>query len=248
MKTCGKCGGAEFNNSGKCKACAKVSAAAYYLANKEKVKAQHTAWQMDNAERFNELKKIWREGHKEEIKAYQKSYNKDNAEKIADRTLAWKKANPEKAKKIWDDWAKANPDRKKANGAAWRAANSNRTKATSSAYYASHKDHVLARQAAHMAANPELRRIKNSTRRALKNAVGGTLSKGITDKLFNLQHGKCACCGLPLGDNYHLDHIMPLALGGSNTDENIQLLRQRCNIQKGAKHPIDFMQQRGLLL
>lgn len=56
------------------------------------------------------------------------------------------------------------------------------------------------------------------------------------------------CCGLPLGDNYHIDHIMPLALGGSNTDDNIQLLRQRCNNQKCAKHPVDFMQSRGFLL
>jgi 5-methylcytosine-specific restriction endonuclease McrA len=53
---------------------------------------------------------------------------------------------------------------------------------------------------------------------------------------------------LPLGDNYHIDHIMPLALGGSNTDDNIQLLRQRCNNQKCAKHPVDFMQSRGFLL
>jgi 5-methylcytosine-specific restriction endonuclease McrA len=51
-----------------------------------------------------------------------------------------------------------------------------------------------------------------------------------------------------LGDNYHLDHIVPLAIGGTNTDDNIQLLRQKCNQQKSAKHPIDFMQSRGFLL
>jgi 5-methylcytosine-specific restriction endonuclease McrA len=45
-----------------------------------------------------------------------------------------------------------------------------------------------------------------------------------------------------------MDHIIPLALGGTNTDDNIQLLRAKCNKQKGAKHPIDFMQQRGFLL
>ena len=46
----------------------------------------------------------------------------------------------------------------------------------------------------------------------------------------------------------HLDHIMPLALGGSNTDDNIQLLRARCNLQKRAKHPVDFMRERGYLI
>jgi 5-methylcytosine-specific restriction endonuclease McrA len=45
-----------------------------------------------------------------------------------------------------------------------------------------------------------------------------------------------------------MDHIIPLALGGANTDDNIQLLRATCNLQKHTKHPIDFMQQRGYLL
>lgn len=35
---------------------------------------------------------------------------------------------------------------------------------------------------------------------------------------------------------------------GTNTDDNIQLLRKLCNLQKSAKHPVDFMQQRGFLL
>lgn len=65
------------------------------------------------------------------------------------------------------------------------------------------------------------------------------------------KNGKCKACSKAshsVGDNYHLDHIMPLALGGPNTDDNIQLLRQRCNNQKSKKHPVDFMQSRGNLL
>jgi 5-methylcytosine-specific restriction endonuclease McrA len=90
--------------------------------------------------------------------------------------------------------------------------------------------------------------VKAQNRRARKRTNGGTLSKNIAAKLFKHQRGKCACCGLPLGDDYHLDHIMPLALGGANVDSNIQLLRPSCNLQKSAKHPIDFMQSRGFLL
>ena len=40
----------------------------------------------------------------------------------------------------------------------------------------------------------------------------------------------------------------PLALGGSNDKANLQLLCPTCNAKKSAKHPIDFMQSRGLLL
>ena len=41
---------------------------------------------------------------------------------------------------------------------------------------------------------------------------------------------------------------MPIALGGKNVDDNVQLLCAACNLSKQAKHPVDFMQQRGFLL
>lgn len=97
------------------------------------------------------------------------------------------------------------------------------------------------------AQNPEIYRIYTLNRKY--RIAGGKLSPDIAAKLFKRQRGKCACgCSQPLGNNFHRDHIMPLALGGTNTDDNIQLLRQRCNNQKHAKHPVDFMQSRGFLL
>lgn len=96
-------------------------------------------------------------------------------------------------------------------------------------------------------ANPEARRIYEHNRK--ERASGGRLSSGLSAKLFKLQRGKCACgCGKPLGDEYHLDHRMPIALGGTNSDDNMQLLRKLCNLQKSKKHPIDFMQSRGFLI
>jgi 5-methylcytosine-specific restriction endonuclease McrA len=81
-----------------------------------------------------------------------------------------------------------------------------------------------------------------------KKRDGGTLSPGLVNRLYVLQRGKCVCCGLPLGDGYQVDHIIPVSMGGTNTDENIQLLRTTCNLHKHAKHPIDFMQEKGFLL
>lgn len=115
-------------------------------------------------------------------------------------------------------------------------------------YYEANSEKVKATRAKWAEANREQLRTLRHNYRARKSANGGKLSKDIADRLFVLQRGKCACCGLPLGTDYHLDHIMPLALGGSNTDDNIQLLRSSCNHQKRAKHPVEFMQQRGFLL
>lgn len=96
--------------------------------------------------------------------------------------------------------------------------------------------------------HPEKRRIYWQNRESKKRKSGDALSSGIAKKLFKLQHGKCACCGQKLGDVYHLDHKMPLKLGGRNIDDNMQLLTPKCNMQKSAKHPIDYMQSRGFLL
>ena len=145
-------------------------------------------------------------------------------------------------------WYDKNSSKAKAKSKAWYADNIVKARAYQAARYAANPSRFIAYRAAYAKANPEAGRLIRANRRARKLAAGGKLSKGLSAKLFKLQRGKCACCKLPLGDNYHLDHIMPLALGGSNTDDNIQLLRQICNNQKHAKHPVDFMQERGLLL
>lgn len=90
------------------------------------------------------------------------------------------------------------------------------------------------------------KRIDKINRRA-KEKGNGRLSQGLSVKLFELQRGKCACCNRKLVE-FHLDHIYPLASGGENKDLNIQLLCPPCNISKKAKHPIEFMQERGFLL
>jgi 5-methylcytosine-specific restriction endonuclease McrA len=96
--------------------------------------------------------------------------------------------------------------------------------------------------------HPDARRIYNHNRRAKEKENGGKLSRGLAEKLFKLQRGKCPCCKLPLGEDCHLDHKMPVALGGANEDSNMQLLRAECNFKKNAKDPIKYMQSKGFLL
>lgn len=151
----------------------------------------------------------------------------------------------------------ANKDKKQLTAAAYYAENSQRIKERDSkeiitkrnaTYY---KNNTLRVQQANNQWSKNNRwsaRVRKQNRRARIKGAGGVLSKGLADKLFDLQQGKCACCKASLGKNFHLDHIMPLALGGENADCNMQLLRQRCNTQKKAKHPVDFMQSRGFLL
>lgn len=113
---------------------------------------------------------------------------------------------------------------------------------------ANNKESVAKYQAAYYANNKDKARTYWNNRRSLKLLCGGKLSLDISERLYLLQKGKCACCGAELGKKFHLDHIVPLAMGGENIDSNMQLLTAKCNLQKWAKHPIDFMQERGFLL
>jgi RNA polymerase-binding transcription factor DksA len=88
--------------------------------------------------------------------------------------------------------------------------------------------------------NPTKFREREREKEAKRRGAHGKLSKGIEQRLFEAQFGLCVCCGKPLGDDYHLDHIMPLALGGTNTDDNVQLLLAKCNLRKSAKHPEEW--------
>lgn len=66
--------------------------------------------------------------------------------------------------------------------------------------------------------------------------------------LYKQQKAKCVNCMCSIKENYHVDHIMPLALGGSNDVKNLQLLCPRCNCKKHAKHPIDWALENGRLV
>lgn len=180
----------------------------------------------------------------EKEKARGRVYRAANPDSAKARQLSWVAANPEKVKATYNKWRDANPAKVKAGTAAYRAANRDKLKASR----VTRGDRINAYRAAWRAANPDAARIHAHNRNAKKRENGGTLSKGLSIKLFKLQRGMCPCCKQPLGDDFHMDHIQPIALGGSNTDDNIQLLRQRCNNQKSAAHPVDFMQSRGFLI
>jgi 5-methylcytosine-specific restriction endonuclease McrA len=176
---------------------------------------------------------VWRNANLEKAKADCRVYHATNYKKIKAKASAWIAANRGKVNAYSAKYRSLNLFEERAKSRDWNTANAERVKATTLAW---------------TKANPEVIRVRSHNRRAKKSKNGGKLSKGLVAKLFKLQQGMCPCCAQPLGDDFHMDHINPLALGGPNIDENIQLLRQRCNNQKSAQHPADFMRSRGFLL
>lgn len=68
------------------------------------------------------------------------------------------------------------------------------------------------------------------TERKSKSAI----TKRIVRKLLIIQENNCAYCDKPLED-YHLEHIRPIAVGGTNNIENLCIACPRCNLLCGDK-------------
>lgn len=134
--------------------------------------------------------------------------------------------------------------------AKWRATKPESALAAVQRYRAANVEKERARVRAFKAANPQFNAINCGRRRARKIGAAGKFTAADVSALSELQRGKCAhsWCRVPLKDGHHIDHVMPLARGGSNDRRNLQLLCPACNMKKHAKHPIDFAQENGLLL
>jgi 5-methylcytosine-specific restriction endonuclease McrA len=143
---------------------------------------------------------------------------------------------------------KADPERRRAYVKAWKAANPTKDGEYSAAWRARHPARRRQAVIGWERRNPDKVRAIRQNRRGRVRAARGRFSSGIVQKFLRLQRGKCACCHRVLGRKYELDHIEPLARGGSNTDDNAQLLCPPCNRRKAARDPISFMQSRGRLL
>lgn len=170
-------------------------------------------------------------------------YN-ENKEKELERSRAFRERNPNYGK----DWRRKNLDKHRAQCREWHVKNAEKSKTNKLAWRRNNKQRMREREREWRVENPELARRRDQNRRNAVKSAGGKLSNDIVIKLMNRQRGRCACCGQLLNGKYHLDHIMPLALGGTNTDDNVQLLLPRCNLSKGARHPIDYMRSKGKLL
>ena len=143
-------------------------------------------------------------------------------------------------------WAAAHRDLVNANSRAWNSKNGEKKRALNTVYRQVKQKEINEKRKRQRAADPSLERIKAAKRRALKKQNGGKLSTNIVQLLLQKQNGLCACCATPMNGQFHLDHIMPLSLGGANSDDNVQLLLPKCNLQKYNLHPEKFLERKRL--
>ena len=153
------------------------------------------------------------QANREELRAKQNAYNAEHAEESRRRAMEWYYANPERAKATRAKWRRENVDRVNEMLELWRLANPERFEAS--------------------------RKARRARRRArLAGAPGRYTADDVAAQMAE-QDGCCMYCGERVTD-YHVDHYIPLARGGSNGPENIVIACPPCNLKKGTKMPHEF--------
>lgn len=207
-----------FVKNGACMGCNRRDAAERFKSDPETYKEDVYKSRAKHADKVRERRLAKYSSDREQILAKNKKWRDENKERFKASSLKRFLSDPERYLKVRRDWYQRNAEER--------------------------RKYALEYQKN----NPEMIRAHQHKRRARKLAAEGMFTAEDVKSLFAAQGGKCAYCFVKFGKKYHVDHIVPLARGGSNWPENLQLCCGPCNISKGAKDPLDFARYIGRLI
>lgn len=252
MKLCPKCGitkpftdfhkrcDRKIGVQSHCIECQKAARPSY-----AEMKERSDAWREKNRDKINAQKRARRNTPEAKLKRAQEYLA--NKEKIKQQSAAWYQANREKVIARTAAYNKENADAVRARQKAWIEKNWDHVKSRSIEYTLKNKEWLDKKNKEWKKNNMVLLRVYASNRRARERNAEGTFTRDDVKALLLLQKKTCIVCRQHLTE-YHVDHKVPLHRGGTNDPSNLQILCPTCNVRKGAKDPIEFMQEQGFLL
>lgn len=113
-----------------------------------------------------------------------------------------------------------------------RAQDPERFRAQQRATYERNRDAIREQQHEYYLKNTDAWRVRWHHRRAITHGVH---AERISRRaVFERDCGICGICGDPIEGAFHMDHIVPLALGGAHAWYNVQAAHPACNWRKKA--------------
>lgn len=195
-----------------CRQCHRQAARTRYQEKRDELLAKMSARYWENPE---------------PIRAYHREFAKrpDIRARLRITNRKWREANPDKVREYTRRSRQKNKVKRREYMRDWRLNNPERALELSRRY-----------------PKPLLnRRVNEANRRARKNANQETHTCKDVETQLKSQKYRCWWCGCDIHDSYHVDHLIPLARGGSNNVRNIVISCPKCNMSKGAKMPHEWI-------
>lgn len=196
-----------------------MSDAAYYAAHRDEVLARGAAYRRSHREQIA----AWKKAHRPSPDVARQHYAA-NRERLLAQAKRRRELDPEKfrARDAANDLRRR--DAKRAYNKAYRAAHAAEILERNAKYAADHPDWYLAQK-----------RASGQRRQANKRGASGDATPTQIAARVALWGGKCWMCGAAYE---HIDHVKPLAKGGSNWPANLRPACAHCNSSKRDSWPL----------
>lgn len=237
--------------SSQCRKCRSM----YYHRNPEPAKQRAKQRAVEKRDEIRAYKHAWYEKNKPRLLAEAKVYRRDHAEAIAASKRRWMIRRGDhyrlQKRQHYVDNREAylernhrryavNRDQILAHQKEYAGAHRAERRVTARRYRETHREHIRAQQTRWRINN---RATDQATKRRYKarqrGAVGSHTGADIAE-IYRSQRGLCWWCGKPVGEDYHVDHRIPLARGGTNYPNNLCISCPRCNQSKKDRLPHEW--------
>lgn len=230
---------------GQCIECHRLN----YRESMEERRAYAKQYYVDNRARIIASTKEYAEKNKDKVLVKAKEYYLNNKEAFADKARSYRQANSAALSEAHREYYKRNKSAILQKIKEYAQKNRDKTRANGKRWKLLNRDKVLENNRKYRERHPERGASHVRNRRARLLQVGGCHTAADIERIYGEQRGRCAWCRskVKFGE-HHVDHIVPLAKGGSNDPANLAIACRPCNQSKAAKDPLDFARQLGRLL
>lgn len=204
----------------KCRECSRAANRQWYADNLGRALESARKWHQEHPEKRREIARNYGARNREKIRQYGREYRRVNADKIKAKVRRVYKISPEKRREY-----RRNYQKKHAKELAAR----------SRERYALAPKPFNERNRRWKKKNRDKVRDHDRRRRARLLEAKGSHTAADVSTQFERQHRRCYYCDSKLKNKYHVDHVIPLARGGSDAPDNLVIACAKCNQKKNAK-------------
>jgi len=141
--------------------------------------------------------------------------------------------DPEKKKAHNKIYNEAHKEEKRDHDKTYREANKEKIRAAAATHYEANREERMAKMRANYEANRAEYRARNAKRQASKiQAILPTTDNELIKNIYKQRGAMTEEHGGP----YHVDHIIPLSIGGAHHQDNLRAITAKENMEKGDKY------------